>query len=442
MHARARASASSARRPREGEVGGGEWRAASSCSRRVMSMYVDAVEPRRRRHRQDLSMPERQSGLRRVVREEAAETPLRETRPRVTEAEAPARGSPGAVNDDDPYASLVAAYTPSRGVPAPTVEEGEAPSWADQHAGAPELEPEPEPEPEPELEPQPQPEPGPELEPELAPEPAPEPAPTSQPRLHPKVASRVTKPTPKKMPVVAMSDITIEGSKDEALHDGMFEACRTRISDAVLEKEFKLLKESKYAFSYKDKDKSLAVRTFVQKRKPMGFPPKEAFEMQTDPAYEQSNDSAIKNYEVLQSASEDQHGQDHTVSYQLYNMPMGIDNREFLTMKRMVVDEQTGVYEMISRSVAWPSWPEQKKPFRATVFRYTRVEHVPGNPDAHTCTNLTYTDLKGGLQQKMAGQMEKAMVSRADDEAKALGKSLASKMNKGKKKGGEWPKPV
>lgn len=122
-------------------------------------------------------------------------------------------------------------------------------------------------------------------------------------------------------------------------------------------------------------------------------------------------------------------------------MPMGIDNREFLTMKRSVTDEQAHVYEMISRSVSWPSRPEQKKPFRATVFRYTRIEGVPGNPDAHTCTSLTYTDLKGGLQQKMAGQMEKAMVSRADDEAKALSRSLALKMNNGNKSG-EWPKPV
>jgi hypothetical protein len=42
----------------------------------------------------------------------------------------------------------------------------------------------------------------------------------------------------------------------------------------------------------------------------------------------------------------------------------------------------------------------------------------------------------------MAGQMEKAMISRADDEAKALTKSLAEAMNKGKKKGGVWPKSV
>ena len=78
---------------------------------------------------------------------------------------------------------------------------------------------------------------------------------------------------------------------------------------------------------------------------------------------------------------------------------------------------------------------------RATVFAYTRVEPVPGQPNAHTCTYsgeyiygtkqlpmfcggmcdtyvpragtmLTYSDLKGGLQQKMSGQMEKAMISR------------------------------
>ena len=255
------------------------------------------------------------------------------------------------------------------------------------------------------------------------------------------VAQKTTS-APAKVPVPAMSDITVEGQKDEPLHEGMFQACRTRISDAVIEKDFKLLKDSKYALTYKDKDKSLAIRTFVQKRKAMGFPAKEAFEMQTDPAYEQSCDSAIKDYEVLQSAAADPHEQGHTVSYQLYSMPMGIDNREFLTMKRTVADEQAGVYEMISRSCAWPSKPAQKKPFRATVFRYTRIESVPGNPDAHICTMLTYTDLKGGLQQKMAGQMEKAMISRADDEAKALTKSLAEAMNKGKKKGGVWPKSV
>jgi hypothetical protein len=257
----------------------------------------------------------------------------------------------------------------------------------------------------------------------------------------PPEAVKKTTSAPVAMPVPVMSDITVEGRKDDALHDGMFEACRRRVSDATLEQDFKLLKDSKYALSYKDKDKSLAIRTFVQKRKALGFPAKEAFALQTDPEYEQSSDSAIKNYEVLQSASEDKHEQGHIVSYQLYNMPMGIDNREFLTMRRTVADDQAGVYEMISRSVAWPSRPAQKKPFRATVFRYTRVERVSGNPDAHTCTNLTYTDLKGGLQQKMAGQMEKAMVSRADDEAKALSKRLAADMNQGKKKG-EWPKPV
>ena len=98
-------------------------------------------------------------------------------------------------------------------------------------------------------------------------------------------APRVTTSAPAKMTVPAMSDITVEGNKDDALHDGMFEACRVRISDAVLEMQFKLLKDSKYALSYKDKDKSLAVRTFVQKRKAMGFPAKEAFELQTDAAY-------------------------------------------------------------------------------------------------------------------------------------------------------------
>ena len=239
-----------------------------------------------------------------------------------------------------------------------------------------------------------------------------------------------------------MADITVEGRKEDALHDGMFEACRTRISESVLAKDFKILKDSKYAITYKDKDKSLAIRTFVQKRKAMGFPAKEAFEMQTDPAYEQSSDSAIKNYEVLQRAGDDPHGQGHTVSYQMYSMPPGIDNRDFLTMKRVVVDEKAGLYEQLSRSVAWPSKPEQKKPMRATVCAYTRIETAPGNPDAHICTTLTYTDLKGGLQQKMSGQMESKMISRADDGAKALSKGLAAKMNQGKGKKGEWPKPL
>jgi hypothetical protein len=125
----------------------------------------------------------------------------------------------------------------------------------------------------------------------------------------------------------------------------------------------------------------------------------------------------------------------------MYNMPPGIDNRDFLTMRRTVIDEEGGVYELLSRSVAWPSKPEQKKPMRATVCAYTRIETAPDNPDAHICTTLTYTDLKGGLQQKMAGRMESTMISRADDGAKALSKGLAAKMNKGKKKG-EWPKPV
>ena len=95
--------------------------------------------------------------------------------------------------------------------------------------------------------------------------------------------------------------------------------------------------------------------------------------------------------------------------------------------------QDTNVYEMLSRSVDWPSKPAgTHTKFRATVFAYTRVEPLAGKPHAHICTTLTYTDLKGGLQQKMAGQMEKAMVRRADDGAKAMIKELTKAEGKPK----------
>ena len=249
-----------------------------------MSMYVDAVNPRRR-HRllggwQTPSVPEHEagaSGSSRLARSEAPMAPQWEAAPRIAEAS----------TLEDPYGSVVASYTPPRDVLEPThtetdrhtqrdtpgVEEGEAPSRVARSAAA-------APVPVPELEPQPAAPPKPSVESRGKPK--------SEPAsLRPPVeaAPRVTPSAPAKMTVPAMSDITVEGDKDDALHDGMFEACRARISDAVLEMQFKLLKDSKYALSYKDKDKSLAVRTFVQKRKAMGFPAKEAFELQTDAAY-------------------------------------------------------------------------------------------------------------------------------------------------------------
>jgi hypothetical protein len=234
--------------------------------------------------------------------------------------------------------------------------------------------------------------------------------------------------------VPSLLEIQREGPPDEPLTDAMFEACRARITAEVLAVDFKVIGDSKFTTTYKDKDKSLAIRTFVQIQKPIGFPARDAFELRSSAEYEQSSDGNIKNFAVLQKAQGDPSGLSQTVTYQMYKMPPGIDNREFLTMKRKIVDENAGSYEMLSRSVTWPSKPAAPKPMRATVFAYTRVEPVPGKPHTHTCTTLTYSDLKGGLQQKMAGQMEKAMISRGDDGAKALIKELTKTNGK--------PKPV
>ena len=53
---------------------------------------------------------------------------------------------------------------------------------------------------------------------------------------------------------------------------------------------------------------------------------------------------------MLQTAEDDPSGLGQTVSYQMYKMPPGIDNREFVTLKRKIVDEKAYIYEMLSRA--------------------------------------------------------------------------------------------
>ena len=137
---------------------------------------------------------------------------------------------------------------------------------------------------------------------------------------------------------------------------------------------------------------------------------------------------AVADVEVLQDAADDPKGQGHLVSYQMYRMPPGIDNRDFLSMKRRRRAEgATGVFEQLNRSITWPSKPPIKKVMRASVYTYTRVESLAEEPQSSRVCMLMSTDLKGGLQSRMAGQMQRTMISRADDSAKAMIKELSKR---------------
>ena len=98
-----------------------------------------------------------------------------------------------------------------------------------------------------------------------------------------------------------------------------------------------------------------------------------------------------------------------------------------LMKRRRRAEGATGVFEQLNRSITWPSKPPIKKVMRASVYTYTRVESLAEEPQSSRVCMLMSTDLKGGLQSRMAGQMQRTMISRADDSAKAMIKELSKR---------------
>ena len=221
-----------------------------------------------------------------------------------------------------------------------------------------------------------------------------------------------------------LHDMLVEGAEDEHITDEMFEACRRAVTDPVLESAYKVVSESPMVRMFKDVDKDRNIRTYIHKQAPLGYPPAPVFELRISEEFGMDK----KMYDTgIPMKYEDGNPHKEQISYRRYKMPPGISDREFCVRKRCLRNEATGTYEQITRSTALASFPGTKL-LRAFTFLYVQVEQIPGNPKAHVSRTLAHTDLKGGLQAKMSGPMQKELVKRADEEIKKIVKQLTPKL--------------